>query len=152
MSYNEAAMEWGWFLHLSVGSHHLCHCDSLLGRHHTHPRACPRKRWGQQSELKQNPVVQLKHVLENQHAARSNIVMSTTFCVWGLKQLYFAGCLVPLWNGEYLFCLLHCTQGLSRAGQLSPRLSIHWLMGVCCSYQGIVRAWQGRMRVLEGCV
>lgn len=119
MSYNEAAMEWGWFLHLSVGSHHLCHCDSLPGRHHTHPRACLRKRWGQQSELKQNPVVQLKHVLENQHAAGSNILMSATCSVWGLKQLYFARCLALVWNGEYLFCLLHWAQGLSRAGQQS---------------------------------
>lgn len=43
MSYNEAAMKWGWFLHLSVGSHHLCHCDSSPGHHHTHLRACLRK-------------------------------------------------------------------------------------------------------------
>lgn len=100
MSYNEAAMEWGWFLHLSVGSHHLCHCGSLPGRHHTHPRACLRKRWGQRSELEQNPVVQLKHELENQHIAGSNILMSTMCCAWvlfGMEGIVLPPALRHIW-------------------------------------------------------
>lgn len=74
-------------------------------------------------------------------------------CVWGPKQLYFAGCLVLSTSLEWGVCSASCTEAdlRSRAEQ-SPRLSIHWLMAVCCSYWGRVKAWQGRVRVLEGCV